>query len=127
MSKVMFNGNQVDVMTRSTYHLEEKTITENGIYLPSQGINGFSSVNVNVSSGITPSGSETFTENGTYDVTNIASAIINVASQGISLQDIDMDRIRMGTFTLTSEPKERTYIYYDRPYPMIAPVKTLRL
>lgn len=32
--------------------------------------------------GITPSGSQTFTENGTYDVTAIAEAIINVSGGG---------------------------------------------
>lgn len=32
--------------------------------------------------GITPSGSQTFTQNGTYDVTNIAEAVINVSGGG---------------------------------------------
>lgn len=35
------------------------------------------------SGGITPSGSQTFTENGTYDVTAIAEAIINVSGGGL--------------------------------------------
>lgn len=40
------------------------------------------SVEINVPQGITPTGSQTFTQNGTYDVTNLAEAVVNVASSG---------------------------------------------
>lgn len=80
--------------------LVTKTITENGTYnASSDNADGYSSVEVNVSGtgGITPTGSQTFTSNGTYDVTNIAQAIVNVAEGG------SIENIEMGTVVLTDE------------------------
>lgn len=57
-----------------------KTITANGTYNASDdSADGYSSVTVNVpASGITPTGSINITTNGTHDVTNYASANVNV-------------------------------------------------
>lgn len=57
-----------------------KSITANGTYnASSDNADGYSSVNVNVPTGITPTGTRTITANGTYDVTNYASADVNVS------------------------------------------------
>lgn len=58
--------------------LEPLTVTENGTYTPEEKVDGFSSVTVNVPTGITPTGTKTITTNGTHDVTNYASANVNV-------------------------------------------------
>lgn len=120
MATVMYNNKQVDIMPVGL-NLETKNITSNGSYTPSTGYSGFSSVNVNVPS-LIPTGTETFTQNGTFDVTNIASAIINVAAaSGIVINDIDNDKVRIGTFTLDEEPNDSQYfpttVYFNPSYP----------
>lgn len=64
--------------------LVTKEITVNGTYTASNdSADGYSSVTVNVpSSGITPTGSISITTNGTHDVTNYASAVVNVSGGG---------------------------------------------
>lgn len=59
---------------------QTKTITSNGTTTPDRGYNGLTSVTVNVPTGITPTGTISITKNGTHDVTNYASAEVNVAS-----------------------------------------------
>lgn len=61
--------------------LSSTSITENGTYENSEG--GWSSVTVDVQSGITPTGVSEFTDNGTYDVTNDATAIVNIDKQAL--------------------------------------------
>ena len=71
--------------------LINKIVTANGTYLASDdNVDGYSSVTVNISggSGITPTGSINITTNGTYDVTNYASAVANVSSGGIETENI---------------------------------------
>lgn len=55
----------------------------------------------------TPSGSITITENGTHDVTNFASAIVNVPTSGGS--GSSENSYEMGTFTLTEVQNNYTY------------------
>ena len=64
--------------------LVTKEIISNGTYTASNdSADGYSSVTVNVpSSGITPTGSINITTNGTHDVTNYASAVVNVSGGG---------------------------------------------
>lgn len=60
-------------------------VTENGTYEPPDGMVGFNPVTVNVpipDGYIKPSGSLTITENGTHDVTTVASVEVSVESSG---------------------------------------------
>ncbi len=81
-----FDGlSNVGITTNVQPDLETKsvTITENTTttITPTSGKDGLSSVEVitNVPQGITPTGITNITENGTYDVTNYASAEVNVS------------------------------------------------
>lgn len=56
--------------------LTSTSITENGTFAPAEG--GWSEVEVNVSTGITPSGVIEITENGIYDVYNKATANVEI-------------------------------------------------
>lgn len=87
----------VDVTSGGGGTLGTKSITSNGTYnASSDGYDGYSQVSVNVSGGVTPTGTKqiSITENGTTteDVTNYASAEITVnvsgGSGGISVDDL---------------------------------------
>lgn len=56
--------------------LTSTSITENGTFAPVEG--GWNEVEVNVSTGITPSGEIEITENGIYDVYNKATANVEI-------------------------------------------------
>ena len=58
---------------------QDKTITENGTYKADSGYTGLGTVNVNVPA---PSGTVSITENGSYDVTNFATALVEIAASG---------------------------------------------
>lgn len=55
----------------------------------------------------TPSGSITITENGTHDVTNYASAVVNVPTSGGSAST--ENTYEMGTFEITETCRHYTY------------------
>lgn len=74
----------VNVPTGSSAVLVSKTISQNGYYNPStDNADGYSGVTVNVQGGITPTGSIQISQNGVYDVTDKASAIVNVPASGV--------------------------------------------
>lgn len=66
---------------KSNVDVEPLAVTENGTYTAPKG-KAYSPVSVNVPQGIQPTGTKQITENGTYDVTEFASAEVNVSSGG---------------------------------------------
>lgn len=81
-----------------------KSITANGIYnASSDSADGYSQVTVNVPTGITPTGTLSITDNGTYDVTNYASANVNV-SGGISTIDVNAEKLKFSRSSFTTIP-----------------------
>ena len=76
----------VAVPTGSTPVINSLSVTENGTYTAPSGVDGYSPITVNVSGGITPTGTKqiSITSNGTTteDVTNYASAEITVNVSG---------------------------------------------
>lgn len=95
IEKITAGGKEINLT--ATPNLQEKTVTVNGEVTADNGYDGLSKVTVNVSGGITPTGSQTFTSNGTYDVTNIAQAIVNVSGGG------GIEGVETGTYTITAE------------------------
>lgn len=70
--------------------IEALSVTENGTYTAPNGVDGYSPVTVNVpipDGYIVPSGTLNITENGTYDVTEKASAVVSIPEKEIVLQD----------------------------------------
>lgn len=99
-------------------NLGEKTITENGHYLASSdGLDGYSAVDVNVSQSFTQEdegkvvsngtlvsqSSATYTENDTYDTTLVDEVTVNVSGGGgISVDDIAQNLQPSGAITLSN-------------------------
>jgi len=73
----------------SISNMAEKNITQNGTYIASaEGLDGYSKVNVSID---VPTGTLEIGQNGTFDVAQYASALVNVTSGGYSyltIQDI---------------------------------------
>lgn len=110
----------VDVTSGGGGTLGTKTITQNGTYnATDDDLDGYSAVTVNVSGGITPTGTKqiSITENGTIteDVTNYASAEITVAvSGGIDVDGIATNTEPSGTIALTATSIQK-YAFAYKP------------
>lgn len=66
------------------------SVTENGTYTAPNGVDGYSPIEVNVpipNGYIKPSGTLNITKNGTYDVTEKASAVVSIPEREIVLQN----------------------------------------
>lgn len=91
--KVVSNGALVGQTSR--------TVTSNGTVDTTLN----DEVVVNVPTGITPSGSQTFTENGTYNVSSLAEAVVDVqASGGGSVDDVASGAFPSGDITINVIP-----------------------
>ena len=83
--------------------IEPLSVTENGTYTAPDGVDGYSPVAVNVpipDGYIKPSGTLNITENGTYDVTEKASAVVSIPERQIVLQDKTIEE--NGTYSADS-------------------------
>lgn len=81
-----------------------KVITENGSNID---VANYSTVSVNVPTGITPTGSLDITANGTHDVTNYASVVVNVpTSSGSTPSETVTLNTDDGDVVVTAPPKE---------------------
>lgn len=97
----------------SSSTLITKTITANGTYsAQTDNADGYSSVTVNVPTGITPVGTLNITTNDTYDVTNYASAIVNVPT-GSSTPSATQHTIY---FEFTDDTNTTITAYYDSTF-----------
>jgi hypothetical protein len=70
--------------------IEPLSVTENGTYTAPNGVDGYSPIEVNVpipDGYIKPSGTLNITKNGTYDVTEKASAVVSIPEREIVLQN----------------------------------------
>ena len=76
------NGD-TDVTNYATAHVAvpqpsgKITITSNGTDVD---VSSYATADIAVPQGVFPTGSQTYTQNGTYDVTNLAEAVVNVSS-----------------------------------------------
>lgn len=80
--------------------IEPLSVTENGTYTAPNGVDGYSPIEVNVpipDGYIVPSGTLNITENGTYDVTEKASAVVSIPEREIVLQNKTIET--NGTYT----------------------------
>lgn len=80
--------------------LIDTSVTENGTYTAGLG-KGYRSVSIDVPTGITPTGSITINDNGTYDVTEKATAVVNVPTGITPTGTITI--MTDGTYDVTNE------------------------
>ena len=82
---------------------------------PDSGYDGLSQVTVNAipSQYIVPSGTKSITENGTYDVTNYASAEVNVAGSGGGGGSVETCEVTISGYTSYYHPANVAYTSVD--------------
>lgn len=92
--------------------IEALNITANGTYNATEAVDGYAPITVNVpipDGYIQPEGTKTITENGTYDVTEFASAVVEVPTGGGS--DDNIDKLIEGTLTEITSNVEKVKNY----------------
>lgn len=80
--------------------IEPLSVTENGTYTAPNGVDGYSPIEVNVpipDGYIKPNGTLNIDKNGTYDVTEKASAVVSIPEREITLQNKTVET--NGTYT----------------------------
>lgn len=88
-------ADKITALQTAKSNIASAITNKGGTVASGDGFSNFASDIATIPSGITPSGSQTFTENGTYDVTAIAEAIVNVSGGG----GIEGYKITKGSFT----------------------------
>lgn len=105
----------------TTINNQDITVTENGEYTADSGYTGLGTVTVNVPA---PSGTINIVANGTYDVTDKASAVVNVAGVPSSFADLRTAGATLQNSFLTI-PSDRT-TYTNDNITIYSPSSTLK-
>ena len=113
MANVTVNGTNYTGVSEVRLPVTNGGGTEQSFVLPPSGtmditanasgidVSEYAAVNVSVPVGVTPSGTKNITQNGSYDVTNFASANVSVSGEAPVLQEKSVTAPASGTTEVT--------------------------